>query len=118
MAASNISYTTDKINESVNKFQDDNRRVLEKSADTFRKYQEQINKTTQEISNNAIELQKNVFEVYQLSYAQFFDRAFENYNKSLELRQRYYNDFMSWWNRVHSWTLFGIVRILENNESK
>lgn len=81
-ASNNISYTTDKINESVNKFQDDNRRVLEKGADTFRKYQEQINKTTQEISNNAIELQKNVFEIYQLSYAQFFDRAFENYNKS------------------------------------
>ena len=58
-------------------------------------------KTTQEISNNAIELQKNVFEIYQLSYAKFFDRSFENYNKSLELRQRYYNDFMSWWNRVH-----------------
>ena len=72
----------------------------------------QVNKET------AIELQKNVFEIYQLSYAQFFDRAFENYNKSLELRQRYYNDFMSWWNRVHSWTLFGIVRIVENNESK
>ena len=102
----------------MNKFQDDNRRVLEKSADTFRKYQEQINKTTQEISNNAIELQKNVFEIYQLSYAQFFDRAFENYNNSLELRQRYHNDFMSWWNHVHSWTLFGIVRIVENNESK
>jgi hypothetical protein len=36
-----------------------------------------------------------VFEIYQLSYAQFFDRGFENYNKSLELRQRYYNDFMN-----------------------
>jgi regulatory protein YycI of two-component signal transduction system YycFG len=57
-AASNISYTTDKINESVNKFQDDNRRALEKSADTFMKYEEQMNKTTQEILNNALELQK------------------------------------------------------------
>jgi hypothetical protein len=92
--------------------------VMEKSADTFRKYQEQINKTTQEILNNAIELQKNVFEMYQLSYTQFFDRAFEKYDRSLEFRQMYYNDFVSWWNRVHSWTLFGIVRILENNESK
>jgi hypothetical protein len=36
---SNISDTPDKINESINKFQDDNRRVLEKSEDTFRKYQ-------------------------------------------------------------------------------
>lgn len=113
-----MSYTTDKINESVNTFQDENRRVMEKSADTFRKYQEQINKTTQEILNNAIELQKNVFEMYQLSYTQFFDRAFAKYDRSLEFRQRYYNDFVSWWNRVHSWTLFGIVRILENNESK
>jgi hypothetical protein len=65
-----------------------------------------------------MELQKNVFEMYQLSYAQFFDRGFEKYDKSLELRQRYCNDIMNWWNRVHSWTLFGIVRIVENDESK
>ena len=32
--------------------------VFEKNVDTFRKSQEQINRTIQEISNNAIELQK------------------------------------------------------------
>jgi hypothetical protein len=42
----------------VNKFQDNNRRINENNEATFRRYQEQINKTTQEISNNTIELQK------------------------------------------------------------
>ncbi|HEX6294125.1 MAG TPA: hypothetical protein VFZ46_03140 [Nitrososphaeraceae archaeon] len=127
------SDTTEKIYESVNKFQEDNRRIFEKNVDTFRRYQEQINKTIQETSNNAIELQKNVFNTYQSSYAQFFDNinkscenfnipqrysetyktlnkniqdytvnatkfvneiavgSIENFNKSLELTQKYYN---------------------------
>ena len=57
----------------MNKFQDNNRRINENNEATFRRYQEQINKTTQEISNNTIELQKNVFNTYQSSYAQFLD---------------------------------------------
>ena len=43
----NISYTTDKINESVNKFQDDNRRGLEKEGGYF----QEIPRTNQQ--NNA-----------------------------------------------------------------
>ena len=50
-----------------------NRIIFEKNVDTFRKSQEQINRTIQEISNNAIELQKNVFDTYQSSYTQFWD---------------------------------------------
>ena len=137
--ASNVSNTTEKINESVNKFQDDNRQIFEKNAETLRKNQEQINKTIQEISNNAIEFQKNVFNIYQSSYAQFWDNiknnnsywknftipqrysetsdtlnkniqnytvnatnfineiavgGIENFNKSIELTQRYYNDIV------------------------
>jgi hypothetical protein len=38
----------------VNKFQDDNRRIFEKNAESLRKNQEQINKTIQEILNYAI----------------------------------------------------------------
>ena len=134
--ASNISQITEKINQNVNKFQEDNRRIFEKNADTFWRYQEQINKTIQETSNNAIELQKNFFNTYQSSYAQFFDNinkswknyniperysetyktfnkniqdytvnatkfvneiavgSIENFNKSLELAQKYYNDIV------------------------
>src|SRR5688500_14764940 len=90
--ASNISQTTEKINESVNKFQDDNRRIFEKNTDTFRNSQEQINETIQQISNNAIELQKNVFDTYQSSYTQFFDNINNNNNsywKNFNIPERY-----------------------------
>ncbi len=134
--ASNVSDTTEKVNQNVNKFQDDNRRIFEKNADTFRDSQEQISKTSQETSNNIVELQKNVFDTYQSLYAQFFDNinkawknfnipqrysetyntlnkniqdytvnstnfvneliasGIENFNKSIELTQRYYSDIV------------------------
>ena len=79
-----IKETTDKINQNVSKFQQDNRRLFENNVDIFRKYQEQINQIIQQISKNTIELQKNVFNTYQSSYSQFFDNLTNN---------QYWNNF-------------------------
>ena len=136
---SNVSNTSQKIDENVNKFQDDNRRIFKKNADTVRKNQEQINKTIQEVSTNTMEFQKNVLDTYQSTYSQCWDNinknnsywrnfnkperysvtyktlnkniqdytinatnsinelfigGIENFNKSIELTQRYYNDIV------------------------
>lgn len=81
---SNLSQTTEKFNESVNKFQVDNRRNVEKNADTFRKYQGQISTATQELiqggSINSIELQKNICNTVHSTCIQFLD----NISKSSE----------------------------------
>jgi len=87
--ASNLSQATEKINENVNKFQDDNRRIIEKNADTFGKFQEQISKTTQEISYNIIELQKNIFNTYQSSYSQFLNNINKSYWQNFKIPERY-----------------------------
>jgi len=87
--ASNLSQATEKINENVNKFQDDNRRIIEKNADTFGKFQEQISKTTQEISYNIIELQKNIFNTYQSSYSQFLNNINKSYWQNFNIPERY-----------------------------
>ena len=75
----------------MNRFEDDNRRIFEKNAESLRNNQEQINRTIQEISNNAIEFQKNVLDTYQSSYAQFWDNIKNNnsYWKNFNLPQRY-----------------------------
>ena len=104
--ASNISQTAEKINESVNKFQDDNRQIFEKNAETLRKNQEQINKTTQEISNNTVELQKNVFNIYQSSYAQFWDNINNNsYWKNFNIPQRYFETYNTLNKNIQNYTV-------------
>ena len=85
-----IKETIDKVNQSVSKFQLDNRRLFENNVDTFRKYQEQINQVIQQISKNTIELQKNVFDTYLSSYSQFFDNLTNNqYWNNFNISEKY-----------------------------
>ena len=84
-----IKETTDKINQNVSKFQQDNRRLFENNVDTFRKYQEQINQIIQQISKNTIELQKNVFNTYQSSYSQFLNNINKSYWQNFKIPERY-----------------------------
>jgi hypothetical protein len=96
---SNLSQTTEKFTESVTKFQDDNRRNVEKNADTFRKYQGQISTATQEViqrgSINTIEIQKNICNTVHSTCVQFLDnisKSSENF-KTPEEWYEIYNPF-------------------------
>jgi gas vesicle protein len=51
--ASNLSQITEKINQNINKFQEDNRRILENNADTFRNLK---NRSTKQYKKHQITL--------------------------------------------------------------
>ncbi len=91
----------------MNKFQDDNRRIFEKNAESLRNNQEQINKTIQEISNNTIEFQKNVLDTYQSSYAQFWDNIKNNnsYWKNFNIPQRYSETYKTLNKKIQDYTV-------------
>ena len=84
---SNISDTTNRVNEDINEYQKANNEILEKSTDTAGKYQQQTINAIQSILNNSIELQKNILDTFQSTFSKFLDDTYNN-NKS------YWNNFM------------------------
>ena len=105
--ASNVSYTTGKINENVNKFQDDNWRIFEKNAETLRKNQDQINKIIQEVSTNTIEFQKNLLDIYQSTYAKFWDNINNNnsYWRNFIIPERYSETYKTLNKNIQDYTI-------------
>jgi hypothetical protein len=53
---SNISNTTNRVNDNFNVYQKTNNEIIEKGIDTTNKYQQETINTIQSISNNSIEL--------------------------------------------------------------
>ena len=86
---SNISDTTNQVNNSVNEYQQTNKAILDKSIDTSNKYQQETIDTIQSITNNTIELQKNFTNTFQSVFSKFLDEASKSYWKNYLNPQRY-----------------------------
>jgi hypothetical protein len=76
---SNLSNTTNRINDNFNVYQKTNNEILEKGIDTTNKYQQETINTIQSISNNSIELQKNILNTYQSAFSRFLNDTSKSY---------------------------------------
>ena len=74
--ASTISETTNTVNNNINEYQRINRAILEKSIELADKYQQQIINTIKAISNNYVEAQKNFLYNYQPAFSKFLDDTY------------------------------------------
>ena len=86
---SNISYTTNKVTNSVNEYQQTNKAILDKSIDTSNKYQQETINTIQSITNNSIELQKNILNTYQSAFSKFLNDISKSFWNNYLYPQRY-----------------------------
>ena len=86
---SNLSDTTNKVNNSVNEYQQTNRAILDKSIDTSNKYHQETINTIQSITNNTIELQKNFANTFQSIFSKFIDDTSKSYWNNYLYPQRY-----------------------------
>jgi len=86
---SNISSTTNKVNDNFNKYQRTNNEIIEKGIDTTNKYQQETINTIQSISNNSIELQKNILNTYQSAFSRFLNDTSKSYWNNYLYPQRY-----------------------------
>ena len=86
---SNISSTTNKVNDNFNKYQRTNNEIIEKGIDTTNKYQQESINTIQSISNNSIELQKNFANTIQSVFSKFIDDTSKSYWNNYLYPQRY-----------------------------
>jgi hypothetical protein len=86
---SNISYTTNKVTNSVNEYQQMNKAILDKSIDTSNKYQQETIDTIQSITNNTIVLQKNFANTILSVFSKFIDDTSKSYWNNYLYPQRY-----------------------------
>jgi hypothetical protein len=86
---STISESTNKIHDNINKYQQVNKAILEKSIDTANKYQQETINTIQSISNNYNELQKNILNTYQSVTSKFINDTSKSYWNNYLYPQRY-----------------------------
>jgi hypothetical protein len=85
----NGSDTTNRFNENINKYQQTNNEIIEKTIDTTSKYQQDTFNTVQSITTNFVELQKNLLDTYQSVISRFLGDASESYRNNTTSPQRY-----------------------------
>lgn len=76
-----MSTNTNEIAKSINKFQDESRKIYENNIERINQYQNQIIDTSKHIADNYIELQKNTFNIYQSTYSQILQNLSHSYWK-------------------------------------
>jgi hypothetical protein len=73
----------------------------------LRKNQEQINKRIQEVSTNTIEFQKNLLDIYQSTYAKFWDNINNNnsYWRNFIIPERYSETYKTLNKNIQDYTI-------------
>ncbi|MGB9169029.1 MAG: hypothetical protein WCB31_08900 [Nitrososphaeraceae archaeon] len=75
---SNFNEITNKITNTMNKYQKTNNHSLEKNINIANKYRQQNISTIQSISSNYVELQKDILITYQSIFSKFVDNIHNN----------------------------------------
>ena len=85
-----ISELTNKINDNINKYQQTNKAIFDKSIDTANKYQQETINTVKSILNNYNELQNNILNTYQSAFSRFVDDVSNKSNwNNFRIPERY-----------------------------
>lgn len=80
---------TNEIAKSINKFQDESRKIYENNIERINQYQNQIIDTSKNIVDNYIELQKNTVNIYQSTYSQILENLSHSYWKDSNIPDRF-----------------------------
>jgi hypothetical protein len=84
-----MSTNTNEIAKSINKFQDESRKIYENNIERINQYQNQIIDTSKHIADNYIELQKNTVNIYQSAYSQILENLSHSYWKDSNIPERF-----------------------------
>ena len=84
-----MSTNTNEIAKSINKFQDESRKIYENNIERVNQYQNQIIDTSKHIADNYIELQKNTVNIYQSVYSQILENLSHSYWKDSNIPERF-----------------------------
>jgi hypothetical protein len=84
-----MSTNTNEIAKSINKFQDESRKIYENNIERINQYQNQIIDTSKHIADNYIELQKNTVNIYQSAYSQILENLSHSYWKDSNVPERF-----------------------------
>ena len=100
-----MSTNTNEIAKSINKFQDESRKIYENNVERINQYQNQIIETSKHIADNYIELQKNTVNIYKSLYSQVLENLSHSYWKDSNIPER----FTEAYNTINKKTLDNIT---------
>ena len=100
-----MSTNTNEIAKSINKFQDESRKIYENNVERINQYQNQIIETSKHIADNYIELQKNTVNIYRSLYSQVLENLSHSYWKDSNIPER----FTEAYNTINKKTLDNIT---------